>query len=91
MFRGVTEMRLRQRIGELSIDVVSDDSIKLRNLGIQDRGDRHAFLISSRDFPNGYVVAMGLYLSEDHLSYGEPSTIDNRDLADQIVRSGYFY
>ncbi|WP_143086203.1 hypothetical protein [Amycolatopsis saalfeldensis] len=38
----------------------------------------------------GYVVASSIYLSEDRLAYGEPSTIDHPELVDQVIRSGYF-
>lgn len=91
MFRSVVETRLRHRVPDLSVDVISDDGAKLRELGIEDRGDRHVFLISSRDFPNGYIVSGSMYFSEDYLLDGEPSTIDNRELADQAIRSGYYH
>jgi hypothetical protein len=91
MFRAVVELRLRHNISDLSIGVTLDDDAKIRDLGIEDCGNRYAFLVSSRDFPNGYVVAGSLYFSEDYLLDGEPTTIDNRELADQVVRSGYYY
>ena len=90
MFRAVTEIRLRHRISDLSLDNVDEDGDALFRLGIQDRGDRHVFLISSEEFDDGYVVAGSMYMSEDDLSDGEPSSIDDDDLADRVIRSGYF-
>jgi hypothetical protein len=52
--------------------------------------DRSLFVVSTADPSPGFVVANSLYMSEDDLSYGEPSTIDAPELAGNVISSGYF-
>ena len=90
MFRAVGELRLRSRLEGLTVDLASMSQLSNELNEIQvSRGDS-IFTLSSDDFARGYVVASAMYLSEDALSYGEPSTIDNPDLTHAVIRSGYF-
>ncbi|WP_406636005.1 hypothetical protein [Amycolatopsis sp. WGS_07] len=88
MFRAVRAINLRQRYERLEIGLAdpAEEPAELRDL--LEYGAR-VFTVTDGG-SDGYVVASAVYLSEDHLSYGEPSTIDHPELADRIVRSGYF-
>lgn len=50
---------------------------------------RYTFEVEAAGW-RGYVVARALLFSEDDLTYGESSTIDDRDLAAHVVSSGYW-
>lgn len=90
MFRGVQEMRLRSRLDNVEITVSHGGDPAGEFAEVQVSGGRSLFVVSSAALTGGYVVASSLYLAEDDLSYGEPSTIDAPELEDRVVRSGYF-
>ncbi|MDQ4114599.1 MAG: hypothetical protein M3306_26425 [Actinomycetota bacterium] len=81
MFRGVAELQVRSQMKELSIDLAEGKG--------PDAGGRYTFEVKDAGW-RGYVVARALHFAEDDLSYGEPSTIDNRDVAAHVLSSGYW-
>ncbi|MFE6511680.1 hypothetical protein ACFVDI_21090 [Nocardioides sp. NPDC057767] len=79
MFRGVTELQVRSKMKDLVVGLAGPESAA--------DGGRFKFSLDVGDW-HGYVVARGLYFSEDDLAYGEPSTIDDRELYAHVVRAG---
>lgn len=90
MFRAVQEMRLRSRLEDVEIDVLQAEEAAGEFADVQVSGGRNLFVVSSVGLSRGYVVASSLYMSEDDLAYGEPSTIDAPELEGSVIRSGYF-
>ena len=90
MFRAVQEMRLRSRLEGVKIDVLRAGGTSGEFADVRVLGERSLFILSSEGSSHGFVVANSLYMSEDDLSYGEPSTIDNPELEANVISSGYF-
>ncbi|MCR6488714.1 hypothetical protein M8542_38385 [Amycolatopsis sp. OK19-0408] len=89
MFRVVQEMRLRQWMDDVEIQLLTE-GVSDRFADVQISGDRALFVILSAGSVCGFVVAGALYMSEDDLEYGERSTIDTSELKDSVIRSGYY-
>jgi hypothetical protein len=90
MFRAVQEMRLRSRMEDIEIRTPQTEMTSGTFVDVRISGGRSLFVVSTADPSCGFVVANSLYMSEDDLSYGEPSTIDAPELADNVISSGYF-
>ena len=90
MFRSVTTMRIQHRYDGLTIDLMppGDADAEWNSLG--DAANRYVFALKSTTGATGYVVAGSMYLSEDDLGDGEPSTIEHRELSDHVISSGHY-
>ncbi|WAL68835.1 hypothetical protein ORV05_14055 [Amycolatopsis cynarae] len=88
MFRAVGEMRLRKRLDELTVDLITGDDPRFQDVAIEQ--GKFLFAVSARDFPHGYVVAGSMFTAEDDLHYDDPSVLGNKELEGHLLRQGYF-
>jgi hypothetical protein len=87
MFRAVGEMRVRQGLDDLSVDLVAESDPRF-DVAVPSR--RFLFTVSAKDFPNGYVVGASMFTAEDDLSDMDESVLDNKELEGHLLRKGYF-
>src|SRR5262245_33444049 len=90
MFRSVTALKIRHCYDWLRIGVALPQDIGDDQLQLGDVSDRFLFTVGASADDLGYVVAGSLFLSEDDLEDGQPSTIGNRELAAPVIRSGVY-
>jgi hypothetical protein len=90
MFRSVGEMKLKTFIEHFSLDLVPEEESRLNELGVLRVTGKSIFSISSHDLLIGYITAGSMYLSEDDLSYGEPTAIGNKELSGHVIKTGYY-
>ncbi|GAA1380910.1 hypothetical protein [Catellatospora chokoriensis] len=92
MFRGVTALKLRDEYKDLVVDLLSLDAARAELGHEMDaiQSGMFAFSIRSASGASGYVVASSVYLSEDDMDYGEPSSIDHPEFEDRVIRAAEF-
>lgn len=91
MFRAVKELHIKNRYEGLAIDVLRSDAAAAEfSLNASDLKGRFVFSLTPTVGRKGYIVAGSLFLSEDDLSDGDPSSIDHAELERHVIRAGAY-
>ena len=86
-FRAVGEMRVRSRLDDLSVDLVTESDPRF-DVTVPSR--RFLFAVSAKDFPHGYVVAGNMFTAEYDLSDAAHSVSNDAELERHLLKKGYF-